>query len=513
MIKRFVSMRNLLFYFLAIVVTWLEAVIRPTLVAMIVSSFEQHNLSKLWWVLMLGIIGNIILLLGLLGKRFYYARLSVDFRRGFKKGVFHQFLYGEELIADEILSDLENDVQQLERNYVEATVIILSSIGFTTVSILYALWTNFYLGLIFILFYAVPALFSSFGARRLDQYSQKKSQANQAFLTRVNQYILGNRIIRNYQAEEIFEARFEDSLEKTLEQDLSYEKQRTWNSLIINGVDTICSLVPLIVGGIMTYYGWVSAASFVAIYLVSYNIGYQFQELSYFLNTRHSTLGLRKKYDSLFQKDYQISPTTSFPIFPIVFDKVSFSYDGRQILKDFSMTINEGEKIAVIGESGSGKTTFLNLLYGDLEPDSGQILFAGRLLSKEVIRQETSYIFQQHIWFSDMTLEENISLRSNYQQPKMEEIIKSTLLDRLSNQQSSLSGGEKQRVEIARSLYHDKRLILADEVKSNLDSQTALMIEEILLKLPQTLVEVMHHYDDETLARYHQVIEITRNRE
>lgn len=100
----------------------------------------------------LGIIGNLILLLGLAGKRYYYARVLTDFKLGIKKDIFQTFLYSRRIADEEVLSDLENDVKQLEDNYIESTVIIISSLGFTTVSICYALWTNFYLGLLFIVF-------------------------------------------------------------------------------------------------------------------------------------------------------------------------------------------------------------------------------------------------------------------------------------------------------------------------------------------------------------------------
>lgn len=508
MIRKFVSPSYLLLYFLAIMVTWLEAVIRPTLVAMIVSSFEQKALSSLWYALFLGIVGNLILLLGLLGKRFYYAKLIRDFRRGFKTMVFERFLETDKIPADEILSDLENDVQQLENNYVESTVIILSSLGFTSVSILYALWTNFYLGMIFIIFYAIPALFSSFGARRLDRFSEQKSQTYQSFLSKASNYILGQRVIRNYQVEKDFEGRFGQALEESLDQDIAYEKQRTWNSLVINGVDTICSIAPLIAGGLMTYYGWVSAAGFVAIYLVSYNIGYQFQELSYFLNTRRSTQSLRDKYDKLFQEEEKISQEKVASLYPIVFDQVSFSYGDRQILDHFSLTISEGEKIAIVGESGSGKTTLLNLLFGDVKPSSGRILFAGRELSPGQIRQQASYILQSHHLFSDLDLQENIALSEVYDEKKVQEVLQATKLTHLLGRELTVSGGEGQRVEIARSLYHGKSLLLADEVKSNLDAQTAQEMEKILLGLDQTLVEVIHHYTPESLAQYDQVIRI-----
>ncbi|MGQ8925317.1 ATP-binding cassette domain-containing protein [Streptococcus oralis] len=87
-------------------------------------------------------------MLGLTGKRYYYARLMTDFKSGIKRAIFQTFLYSRHIHDEEMLSDLENDVQQLESSYIEPTVIIVSSLGFTDVSIAYALWTNVYLGLV-----------------------------------------------------------------------------------------------------------------------------------------------------------------------------------------------------------------------------------------------------------------------------------------------------------------------------------------------------------------------------
>ena len=164
MLRKFVTKKHLTLYLLSIVITWLEAIITPALVQNIVASFTNQELNLLWKVLILGILGNLILLLGLAGKRYYYARVITDFKFGMKSAIFHRFLHSYHISEQDILSDLENDVKQLENNYIEPTVIIISSIGFTSVSIIYALLTNFYLGLIFILFYSFPVLCSSFGS-------------------------------------------------------------------------------------------------------------------------------------------------------------------------------------------------------------------------------------------------------------------------------------------------------------------------------------------------------------
>lgn len=195
MLKRFVSKKHLILYFLALTLTWLEALVTPNLVKMIVESFNNRNLALLWQALIFGLVGNLMILLGLLGKRYYFASLMADFQLGIKREIFRHFLYGQQLSASEVLADLENDVKQLEETYLEPTVIIISSFGFTTVSIVYALLTNFWLGLIFIVCYALPALFSGIGAKRLDRLTKEKSQTNQTYLNQLTNMIAGHQAI------------------------------------------------------------------------------------------------------------------------------------------------------------------------------------------------------------------------------------------------------------------------------------------------------------------------------
>ncbi|RID95611.1 ABC transporter ATP-binding protein [Streptococcus constellatus] len=112
MLKHFISKKLLVIYFLFIVLTWVESVLNPTLVRMIIDSFQTKNLMILWQILMLGILGNILILLGLAGKRYYYAKVIADFNKKLKGKMFAAFLYDNQLSDKDILSDLENDVKQ-----------------------------------------------------------------------------------------------------------------------------------------------------------------------------------------------------------------------------------------------------------------------------------------------------------------------------------------------------------------------------------------------------------------
>ena len=112
MLKRFISKKLLAIYFLFIVLTWIDSILNPTLVRMIIDNFQTKNLKILWQILMLGILGNMLIVLGLAGKRYFYAKVIADFNANTKGKMFATFLYENQLANEDILSDLENDVKQ-----------------------------------------------------------------------------------------------------------------------------------------------------------------------------------------------------------------------------------------------------------------------------------------------------------------------------------------------------------------------------------------------------------------
>ena len=117
MLKHFISKKLLVIYFLFIVLTWVESVLNPTLVRMIIDSFQAKNLMILWQILMLGILGNMLIVLGLAGKHYIYAKVIADFNKKLKGKMFAAFLYDNQLSDKDILSDLENDVKQIDSFY------------------------------------------------------------------------------------------------------------------------------------------------------------------------------------------------------------------------------------------------------------------------------------------------------------------------------------------------------------------------------------------------------------
>ena len=194
MIKKLISRKVFIVYFIFIALTWLEAVVNPWLVSRIVELFQQRQLHLLWQALVFGVIGNLLILIGLTGKRYYFAKLIADFSYHLKQKITQHFLYDQQIENEAFLADIEKDVPQLEETYVEPLVIVMASLGFTSISIIYALATNFYLGLVFVFFYAIPAIFARFGGKQLDDLSQAKMQANQRYLQSLTDVLKGIRL-------------------------------------------------------------------------------------------------------------------------------------------------------------------------------------------------------------------------------------------------------------------------------------------------------------------------------
>ncbi len=195
----------------------------------------------------------------------------------------------------------------------------------------------------------------------------------------------------------------------------------------------------------------------------------------------------------------------------IVAKNIVKSFGDLQVLKGIDIKIEEGEIVCIIGESGAGKTTFLQIL-GTLDrPDSGEILFnnvnAMNLKEKQLSKfrnQNIGFVFQFHHLLPEFTALENVCIpgfianrSKSVTEKKAKEILHFfNLDDRLDHKPSELSGGEQQRVAVARALINEPKLMLADEPSGNLDSRNKKELHQLLVRtrneFNQTIVIVTH---------------------
>jgi ATP-binding cassette subfamily B protein len=193
----------------------------------------------------------------------------------------------------------------------------------------------------------------------------------------------------------------------------------------------------------------------------------------------------------------------------IKFENVTFSYEENQeVLQDVSFMLDKHEKVALVGHSGAGKSTIINLILKFYKPDSGEIYINDEKysdLSVNFVRSNISLVFQDNELFSS-TIRENVEYGSNAEEDEILQALKKAnaynfvkkldggLDAQIGERGVKLSGGQKQRIQIARAILHDAPILILDEATSNLDSKSESLIQSALENLMEDkLVIIIAH--------------------
>ena len=201
---------------------------------------------------------------------------------------------------------------------------------------------------------------------------------------------------------------------------------------------------------------------------------------------------------------------------------VSKIYGDLHALKDVNFTIRKGEWVAIMGSSGSGKSTIMNIIGCMDKPTMGEVILDGQDITKEsqtsltkIRREKIGLIFQQFHLIPYLTALENVMVAQYYhsipdEQEALQALERVGLKDRAKHLPSQLSGGEQQRVCIARALINSPEIILADEPTGNLDEVNEKIVIEILKQLHKegaTIVVVTHDLDVGNVAERKIILE------
>jgi lipoprotein-releasing system ATP-binding protein len=179
-------------------------------------------------------------------------------------------------------------------------------------------------------------------------------------------------------------------------------------------------------------------------------------------------------------------------------ENITKSFGNLKVLKGIDLHIKEGEIVAVVGASGAGKTTLLQIIGTLMKKDSGKVQISGndidKMNEKQLARfrnQSIGFIFQFHHLLPEFTAFENVCIPGYISKRPRNEVETEArellgflgLTDRLDHKPSELSGGEQQRVAVARALINSPAVVLADEPSGNLDSQNKKELHELFFKL------------------------------
>ena len=420
------------------------------------------------------------------------------------------------------LSALTNDAASIETNYLAQMLAMITKavtfIGALLLMCRYSLlMTAIAAGLT-----VLPLIASLLTGNRLQAVESRVSERNGEFTAALSDCLAGFTVVKNFRAErEIF--RLFAQSNKALEHEKFTGRRIKMLVGMIGAVTGIFAQLGVFIAGVylsMKGSSMTPGAVVLFVNLMNFIIS-PIAELPGLLACRKAALGLVDKLAAALERSSsrEGSETLNRLEHGIRLENVSFAYEpGKTVLHGINAEFEAGRAYALVGGSGSGKSTLLNLLMAAETNYSGHILADGIELSD--ISTESLYgtmaAIQQNVFVFNASIKDNVSMFRDFPKTEMDEAIARAHLGALIRERgedylcgengSGLSGGEKQRISIARSLLKKSSVLLADEVTAALDAQTAHRVSSDILDLQGiTRIVVTHTLEESLLRRYDKI--------
>ena len=420
------------------------------------------------------------------------------------------------------LSALTNDAASIETNYLAQMLAMITKavtfIGALLLMCRYSLlMTAIAAGLT-----VLPLIASLLTGNRLQAVESRVSERNGEFTAALSDCLAGFTVVKNFKAErEIFRL-FAQSNKALEHEKFTGRRIKTLVGMIGAVTGIFAQLGVFIAGVYLSMKGGSMTPGAVVLFVNLMNfIISPIAELPGLLACRKAALGLVDKLAAALERSSsrEGSETLNKLEHGIRLENVSFAYEpGKTVLHGINAEFEAGRAYALVGGSGSGKSTLLNLLMAAETNYSGHILADGIELSD--ISTESLYgtmaAIQQNVFVFNASIKDNVSMFRDFPKTEMDEAIARAHLGALIRERgedylcgengSGLSGGEKQRISIARSLLKKSSVLLADEVTAALDTQTAHRVSSDILDLQGiTRIVVTHTLEESLLRRYDKI--------
>ncbi len=412
----------------------------------------------------------------------------------------------------DLMSRVTEDVSKV-RMYIGPAVMYGINLVFMMVMVVYAMLQ---VNVTLTLYSLIPLPILSFSIYYVTSIINKRSEAIQKQLSVMNslaqEVYSGIRVVKSYVQEDAMGKFFAEEAEKYKQKSLRMVTVDAWFRplmVILTGMSTI---ITVYVGGLLMIKGEISAGNIAEFIIFINMLTWPVTSIGWVASIIQQSAASQKRINEFLKTkaailpDNSIAPKTIEGV--VEFKNVSFVYPdtGIQALKNLSFNLKKGEKLAIVGRTGSGKTTLADLMLRMYDVENGEILIDGIDIKKHnlsALREQTGYVPQDVFLFSD-TVANNISFGvSNAEQSRIEEFAKYAAVyddiialsdgfeTQIGERGITLSGGQKQRISIARALIKDPKIIILDDCLSAVDTKTEAEISSALKKVSADVTTII----------------------
>jgi len=423
----------------------------------------------------------------------------------------------------ESISKMTGDLKLLETNGISNELKIVEQLLTILGAIAGGIYFDSLTTLVFVLGSLVPLELSHAFQKRIQVESKDWSESNSQYISALKDILAGSTTIRLYLIEKLSMRKVDERVEK-LEQNLCKMNGSIGHVGVYTtfAALTLGVVMPFGFGIYRTISGAITLAAFMGVVQISNSISNPLMRVISEVNSIQTTVPVRNFVGSVFDtvvpdaEDAKLLSHESFT--SLALNKIRVVKQDKVIIDTMSLDVSAGEKILIKAPSGYGKTTLLKVLIGELGIDSGEYILDGKVVNNpddRKIRGKFSLINQEPFLFND-TIAFNITLGEKFKESELLSVIERVglrdLVDKdglnylVGENGGNLSGGQAQRIEIARALIRNRPIVLADEVTSSLDERSSQQVHKLLLSGEFTLIEVAHHIDSKTEGCFDRVI-------
>jgi subfamily B ATP-binding cassette protein MsbA len=413
----------------------------------------------------------------------------------------------------DVMTRVSNDVQEIEVSIMSSLTFLFKDPLYILVFLVYLLITSYQLTLIALVMMPLSAWLIGKAGRTLKSASFAGQQSLGSLLSIVEETLSGLRIVKGFNGEEKMKKQFGTVNEKYTKIFRRVQRKAYLASPLSEFLSTIVVMIILFIGGSMALSGDVNMTS---AKLITF-IGVFSQIIPPVKSFTNATFLIKKGMASVDRLNQVLDaeekipekvnavPVTGFNE-SIEFRNVWFAYNSEPVLKDISFKVRKGQTVAIVGKSGGGKSTLVDLIPRFIDVDKGSILIDGvdiRDVKIKDLRNQMGIVSQQPILFN-ATFRENIGF--GVQEISMEKVENAARIANAHNfimetelgyensvgeSGNKLSGGQKQRISIARAIMTNPPILILDEATSALDTESERLVQDAILKLMENRTSII----------------------
>lgn len=420
------------------------------------------------------------------------------------------------------ISSLTNDMTSIEENYIQGNFLLILQILNFVLALGLMLWYNWIMTVIAIGLSALSLLASLIFGDRLIKAERKVSMQNELYVGMLKDLLSGFTVIKSFKAEERIQDIFQKKNGKLEEIKCYRRKTDALINLVAASAGLIVQIGIILIGVFFVMTDFITMGVLVAFVQLMGIMLSPVQTIPKLLANRKAAIGLIDKIAEVVEYNADNHGTVEITDIGagIACKDLHFAYEsGHEILKGIDITFEKGKSYAIVGASGCGKSTLLNLLLGSYNSYSGSMKIGDIELRDIDLNSlyDMISIIQQNVFIFDNSVIDNITMFSEFDRDKIENVVRLSGLTRLIHEKgedykcgengSGLSGGEKQRISIARCLLRETPILIMDEATASLDRETSYMVEDAILNIDGlTRIIVTHKFEDKIMKKFDEII-------